>query len=1062
MTYDPRACGALCDRCMLRTMRQGEPVGPEAKVDARMVVVGDNPSPEDVTEGRPLTGRSGMEVTQALQALGVPREQTSYHLALACRSTDGRLTSVRAATAKENRRRAKEARKLREDHKRQVKAAKAAGVDAPPFALPADLEPMLDPLTACAPRLYRELAGVRDLVTVGKEPWTALTGSEHAIKAVQATMWTGTCRDGVDRRIVPAVHPAMLQREQRWRLPFRRTFARAFAWFRGALAWTEPTIVEKPSLAYWREHALPYFKSAPWITYDTETDGLEPWRANLRTVQVATSDYAVVIPFLSVAAAWSRRVLLKEHGVKRWKVIEAAWHEAGRTGLGSVDGLDADVADTLDRYFRRDFTFYPDDEARAFAEDVVDLLATHPHVFGHNAGSYDRPVLEQLARRAGRPGFTPNLDTDTVLLHRYTDPDLPHGLDFVGSYFTDVHAWKADKPGEHAKSDAQLWRYGGLDAVVNARLLPPLLEQARERWQRVQRASRELRPVGMPVPAVSGLRTPTVSTVADPVLRQDHNMQAVCYEMHAIGIRVDQQRRLEHEAIHRYDEALWTIRLARTLWETGARDLCENVQPPSEGDLPPTVRVPMGVTRSGRPRHVTMQIGWKHKDGRVALTPGAPEREGWTRFAAPVDRGEDVAAVLERVAFNPRSGDHVRGLLFDRWDLPFPDMVPAKQLRTQSGDRSVADVILRAYMADKSLHEDQRRILHCLRRSKRMRTFYGRFLSRLVPPDLAGDVDWLTVWEDGRLRVSWNAHGTGVGRLSSGGRPSRINLQTFPEKLRDVFVPEEGHTFVGADLAAIHMVIIANLWNIPSLQAEYAKGKDADPHASLARICFGRDFDTADGHPCEANGMSWKGQAKKLRQTAKGLRYAGAYGAAIPTIHATMTRTEDEDGNLVNADLDYDFVRAAYSTWMGQEPEWERAWDREIRLYRQHRYMLSPVLGRRADFADGEDRNQIVNYRVLSGEADIMGPATVRVRNRCGWGAWGPNTGIVLQAHDSIVLEVPEDRAVEGLRILEDEMNVRVPGWPVPVTSDGKIAGFKQDDTGRWASTGVRRHLGQV
>ena len=68
-----------------------------------------------------------------------------------------------------------------------------------------------------------------------------------------------------------------------------------------------------------------------------------------------------------------------------------------------------------------------------------------------------------------------------------------------------------------------------------------------------------------------------------------------------------------------------------------------------------------------------------------------------------------------------------------------------------------------------------------------------------------------------------------------------------------------------------------------------------------------------------------------------------------------------------------------------------------------------------------------------------MGTATIRVRNRYPPGTGGPNTGIVAQIHDQLVLEVPEKDALWVRDMLVEEMSRTPRGWHVPVRTDGKI-----------------------
>lgn len=836
-------------------------------------------------------------------------------------------------------------------------------------ALPPEQHVLL-PVDACRPRLFAELAEKRNVLAFGKGAYEALIppgvddegrARRHpSIDAVAGTLFEVPCYDGQIRRVVPTQHPRRVAKQLRWRLPFLASLSRAVRWFRGQLHWQEPAIVYQPDLS--TLHALAAtWPTDQWVAADIETDALEPLLARLRCVQVGTTSKAFVVATLSV------------------------------DGTMPYGGQTQAALQVMASFLRR------------------------VRIVGHNFGWYDRQALQAAWMNAGLGADPPSLDLDTVILHRYVDPDLPHGLGFVASTYTDVHAWKADHTAVTAKTDQELWRYGALDVVVNARVVEPLLQRAAAQYAAAQRVGPDMRPVGGAavelVPGAPRCLTAAEAGCADPVLVLDHQLQAVCCEMHQVGIAVDQAKR-----------AAWAKKL------------------------------------------IAQEVEWNDK------------LQGLIRDHAP--------SLLGQNGFNPRSPDAMRELLFSTWDLPLPEHLPQPTLYTSGGDRSVGDAILRAYMANLSLESWQHAIIHAARRAKKARSLYGRFVRKIRPygtdPDLdfpqrdrlatsdeeeGGDEDDdeqaapvdhyalrhdIAVWQDGRLRVNWNVHGTGVGRLSSGGRPSKINLQTIPVILRDCFVPGDSgdpsdpFVFVGADLASVHLRNIANMWRPPSLIADYrgeTRLKDVvgDPHATLAHIVFGQRFLDADGWPCEANNHEWTGNAKLMRNVAKSLRYAGAYGASVPTIHATMTRAEDKDGNLVHRTLTVPQVRGYYEAWMGKEPEWQRAWDREMALFRRYGFVLSPILGRRADFADGEDFNKLANYRILSAEGDVMGPATVRVRNQAPPGFSGRGSGIVGQFHDQIVVACRRSRAGSVKALLEREMYAKPPGWDIPVIAEGKV-----------------------
>ena len=122
-----------------------------------------------------------------------------------------------------------------------------------------------------------------------------------------------------------------------------------------------------------------------------------------------------------------------------------------------------------------------------------------------------------------------------MLLHRSVESELPHGLAFVGSMYTDAPSWKTDREGNKlsadSESDEQLHEYCANDVAVTARVFTPLVDQVRLRKQ-------------------------------ESVWRLDQKIQAICADMHTAGMFVDQKRRHEEEIhlLRRRHELLSDVR----------------------------------------------------------------------------------------------------------------------------------------------------------------------------------------------------------------------------------------------------------------------------------------------------------------------------------------------------------------------------------------------------------------------------------------------------------------------------------------------------------------------
>jgi DNA polymerase I-like protein with 3'-5' exonuclease and polymerase domains len=133
---------------------------------------------------------------------------------------------------------------------------------------------------------------------------------------------------------------------------------------------------------------------------------------------------------------------------------------------------------------------------------------------GHNSGYYDRIVMRE------RMGIDVKPNIDTMMLHRNVESELPHGLGYVASLYTEAPAWKTDREGNKlalgGESDRDLHLYCARDVAITARVVEPLVSQVALRQQ-------------------------------SDVYKMDMKIQEICAVMHTTGMFVDQKARHEKE-----------------------------------------------------------------------------------------------------------------------------------------------------------------------------------------------------------------------------------------------------------------------------------------------------------------------------------------------------------------------------------------------------------------------------------------------------------------------------------------------------------------------------------
>jgi len=297
---------------------------------------------------------------------------------------------------------------------------------------------------------------------------------------------------------------------------------------------------------------------------------------------------------------------------------------------------------------------------------------------------------------------------------------------------------------------------------------------------------------------------------------------------------------------------------------------------------------------------------------------------------------------------------------------------------------------------------------------------------------------------DGKLHTTWNQGGAETWRLSS----SAPNLMNIPRSdnddpnhpdpnsrgfgLRDLFLPDEGKVFVVADFGQVEMRIGAHLANDPTLIDAYRSGRDIHSEAAIALFNL----------TCSSEDVK-KLHAEK-RSLAKVFNFGVFYGAGATRVSNTFKCSKQEA---------QDYIDNYFATFRG------------IRAYRQvvekrvtANHQIRSLLGRYRRFprmkqVSKTDREffgmmrEATNYGCQAGAADIIQTVmTVADGHEIEWHPLKQATGlkdldarILLQIHDELVLQVPEDNAKEAAKELELLMTDPVPGMKVPIVADAGI-----------------------
>ena len=254
--------------------------------------------------------------------------------------------------------------------------------------------------------------------------------------------------------------------------------------------------------------------------------------------------------------------------------------------------------------------------------------------------------------------------------------------------------------------------------------------------------------------------------------------------------------------------------------------------------------------------------------------------------------------------------------------------------------------------------------------------------------------------KDGRVHTTFNQALTSTGRLSS----SNPNLQNIPvrteqgREIRKAFTAPKGSVIMSADYSQIELRLMAHLCGDAHMQQAFREGQDV--HSAMAAKIFRKPL--ADVTPDDrrvaktANfgimyGISSFGLAQRLHCPRKvAAQIIDDYFASFPTIRSFI------DGTLESA------RRTGYVET----------------IFGRRRY-VPDVNSHNGNIRAMAERNA-VNAPIQGSAADIIKLAMIGVDQALR--EQGLRSRMVLQIHDELVLEVPEDEIQPVKRILTEQM----------------------------------------
>lgn len=349
-----------------------------------------------------------------------------------------------------------------------------------------------------------------------------------------------------------------------------------------------------------------------------------------------------------------------------------------------------------------------------------------------------------------------------------------------------------------------------------------------------------------------------------------------------------------------------------------------------------------------------------------------------------------ILTTAETPQVNLDSPRQVGEMLFDKLEIPY------RWKKTKTGQYSTDEEKL-SELAEK--HEIVSWILE-YRSLTKLKSTYVDALPRLVNP------------HTNRIHSSFNQALTSTGRLSS----NNPNLQNIPirtergREIRKAFVPvDEDHTLLAADYSQIELRLIAEISGDEAMLEAFQNGQDI--HAATAARIYGVPIEEVE---------------KRQRYNAKTVNFSIIYGAGAFNLSQNLGIKRAEASEL---------IEQYFEQYKGLKQYME-----EVVAEARERGFVTTLHGRRRYLRDLESRNRVlrshaernaINTPVQGSAADLIKLAMINVHRKLQEGNY--KTLMMLQVHDELVFEVPNDELEEVSKMIEEEMRNAMPELKVPI-----------------------------
>jgi DNA polymerase-1 len=349
--------------------------------------------------------------------------------------------------------------------------------------------------------------------------------------------------------------------------------------------------------------------------------------------------------------------------------------------------------------------------------------------------------------------------------------------------------------------------------------------------------------------------------------------------------------------------------------------------------------------------------------------------------------------------FNINSTQQLSKVLFDELQLTPPD----RTRKTASGFYSTAASVLEEL---KDAHPMVALILE-QREIGKLKSTYADALAQQVNP------------HTGRIHTSYNQTGSVTGRIAS----SDPNLQNIPirtdlgRQIRRAFIADKGNILLGVDYSQIELRIVAHMSQDKAMIEAFLD--DQDIHTTTAAAIY--NVDSGEVTPA-------------MRRHAKAVNFGLIYGMSPYGL------SRSTDLTLAEAE---DFVDTYFKRFPGV-----RSYLDQIRHVASEQGYVETLLGRRRYFpqlkkgdvkvseqAKARAEREAINAPIQGSAADIIKIAMLHLPEALK--ERGLSAKMILQVHDELVIECPQEELQITAKIVKDIMR-KAYKLCIPLKTDSK------------------------